>query len=137
MNKYEELKKITIKILQALPVDIIDEDDELITVVSWETFEERKFDIPEVSEELLTRKIGAQNVLQIINTIEYFCKDVSIDVIELKEKELLSDVLTTLFEIIMDDLEEEKIIRKTPESLRKELRLVVDNDRTKKIPSSQ
>jgi len=138
MTRYEELKEIIVTLLQAMPVDIINEN-ELVTVVTWETFEEREFNIPEEAESFSTRKIGAHNVLQIINTIEDFCQDVSTDIVEL-EKESLPEVLTKLFEIIMDDLEEAKIIRKTPELLRKELRLVVDNtynDRTKEIPSSR
>jgi len=136
MTRYEELKKIIVKLLQALPVDIMNEN-EIVTVGTWETFEEREFGVPEVPEDFSTRKIGAQNVLQIISTIEDFCEDVSVDVFELKEEDL-PDVLTKLFEIIMDDLEEAKIIRKTPEFLRKELRLVVDNthnDRTEEVPS--
>jgi len=111
-------------LLLTFPVDIHN-NDETISVQTWESFEERTFKTLGDSLEFLTRKIGSYNVLQIINIIEDFCQN-DIDKFEITD-EGTSDVLTKLFEMIMDDLEKAKIIRKIPEFRRKDIRLIVDN----------
>jgi len=142
---YDDLKKKIAEILEDLPADLYDDDSGvLFQADTWELVNNRDLSIyeEEDQEELEIEEeddydlkyIGSANLI-VANTVLKKALQGSLEPLaELKRVSSNNTVYHTkesvedLFELIMQDLEEERIIRKKPEIVRQGFKVVGGTD---------
>jgi hypothetical protein len=141
---YDDLKKKIVEILEDLPADLYDDDSGvLFQADTWELVNNRDLSIyeEEDQEELEIEEddydlkyIGSANLI-VANTVLKKALQGSLEPLaELKRVSSNNTVYHTkesvedLFELIMQDLEEERIIRRKPEIVRQGFKVVGGTD---------
>jgi hypothetical protein len=129
---YQSAYKLIRKVVTSMPIDVWDEDTgEVWEACTWELFDPR----PE-GDCAGSREIGAANLISAFNLlhqkmlISELSKEDFDETIEYRSLEL--------FKEIMEQLEKERIIRKTPTSLRENFKVIsneTDRRRTEGIES--
>lgn len=140
---YDDLKKKIAEILEDLPADLYDDDSGvLFQADTWELVNNRDLSIYEEDQEELEieeddydlKYIGSANLI-VANTVLKKALQGSLEPLaELKRVSSNNTVYHTkesvedLFELIMQDLEEERIIRRKPEIVRQGFKVVGGTD---------
>jgi len=129
---YQSAYKLIRKVITSMPIDVWDDDTgEVWEACTWELFDPR----PE-GDCAGSREIGAANLISAFNLlhqkmlISELSKEDFDETIEYRSLEL--------FKEIMEQLEKERIIRKTPTSLRENFKVIsneTDRRRTEGIES--
>jgi len=129
---YRSAYKLIRKVITSMPIDVWDDDTgEVWEACTWELFDPR----PE-GDCAGSREIGAANLISAFNLlhqkmlISELSKEDFDETIEYRSLEL--------FKEIMEQLEKERIIRKTPTSLRENFKVIsneTDRRRTEGIES--
>lgn len=129
---YQSAYKLIRKVITSMPIDVWDDDtEEVWEACTWELFDPR----PE-GDCAGSREIGAANLISAFNLlhqkmlISELSKEDFDETIEYRSLEL--------FKEIMEQLEKERIIRKTPTSLRENFKVIsneTDRRRTEGIES--
>lgn len=130
MSRYKKLKSMITDILLDIPIDLPDEDTgNIFLVQDWESCIVRDFNSEyDLTDAPPTRKIGSFNILEAVTLIDNACNDEIIKLnIDEEHDEEISGALIGIFQDILDELVTEKIIRKSPLSLRDGISLIVDN----------
>ena len=120
MEKYTELKKIIVNVLEQIPLPLIDEaSNDIYAGYLYEFTEPREYTDVVADKKYTSREIGASNIYTaLIFVSRYMTQFEGND-----SAENHTDVLTAIFK----ELEEERLIREIPEIKRKKIKLVVDN----------
>lgn len=108
----EKAKKLIYKVLSSMPIDVFDEDDGTV----WETGNYELFNPRREGDYEGSREIGAANIVSAFNLLHQ-----KMLIAELSSDEGFSDCADeclSLFKNVMDDLENSKLIRKRPETIR-------------------
>ena len=124
MSNIKKLKKEITSYLLDNPIDIMDEYGNIANIPEWETFEPRDCINIDNGDSFISRKIGSVNVIEAMNYLTEEC------VSNLEEEishSKLSQVIQLLFYDLLLFLEKDKVIRRTPETKRQEIKLIVDN----------
>lgn len=136
---YKTLKNKIAEILLDTPADLYDDEKGMLFQTdTWELVQDREnleeIDIEDEDEELDLKAVGSANLI-VANTL--FKKALSQNVSILEELKRVSsnniiyeakESADELFELIMTDLENERIIRKKPEIVRQGFKVVGGTD---------
>jgi hypothetical protein len=129
---YQSAYKLIRKVVTSMPIDVWDEDTgEVWEACTWELFDPR----PE-GDCAGSREIGAANLISAFNLLHQ-----KMLISELSKEDFDETIeyrSLDLFKEIMEQLEKERIIRKTPTSLRENFKVIsneTDRRRTEGIES--
>ena len=117
---YQSAYKLIKKVVTSMPIDVFDDDTgEVLESCNYELFTPR----PEGDYEG-SREIGAANLISAYNLLHQ-----KMLISELSKEdfdETVEDRSMELFKDVMEQLEEEKIVRKTPTSIRQTFKVITN-----------
>ena len=133
MSRFLELKEQVKNILLDKPIYAIDDSSgEILTCPDWETVLPRKF---EELDNKPTVIIGSANILTATELVLEFCK---LDIEEyysnkksttIQIQEEIDEVLNKIFTTIVENLVEERIIRRNPNVVRQGFKVINGKER--------
>ena len=114
----EKARKLIYKVLSSMPIDVFDEDEGTV----WETGNYELFDPRPEGDYEGSREIGAANIVSAFNLLHQ-----KMLIAELSSDDGFSDCgeeALDMFKDVMDDFEKEKLIRKRPEHIRENFKVI-------------
>ena len=122
MVSHDKAKKLIYKVLSSMPIDVFDDDDGTV----WES-SNFQLNTPRPEGDFEgSREIGAANIVSAFNLLHQ-----KMLIAELSKEEGFSDCADECFELftnVMDDLQESKLVRKRPESIRETFKVIEGTD---------
>ena len=112
MVSHAKAKKLIYKVLSSMPIDVFDDDEGTV----WESSNFELYTPRPEGDFEGSREIGAANIVSAFNLLHQ-----KMLIAELSKEEGFSDCADEcldLFKNVMDDLENSKLIRKRPETIR-------------------
>ena len=117
---YQSAYKLIKKVVTSMPIDVFDDD----TGECWESTNYELFSPRPEGDYEGSREIGAANLISAYNLLHQ-----KMLISELSKEdfdETVEDRSMELFKDVMEQLEEEKIVRKTPTSIRQTFRVITN-----------
>ena len=122
MVSHAKAKKLIYKVLSSMPIDVFDDDDGSV----WESSHFELYTPRPEGDFEGSREIGAANIVSAFNLLHQ-----KMLIAELSKEEGFSDCADECFELftnVMDDLQESKLVRKRPESIRETFKVIEGTD---------
>ena len=115
---HDKAKKLIYKVLSSMPIDVFDDDEGTV----WESSNFELYTPRPEGDFEGSREIGAANIVTAFNLLHQ-----KMLIAELSKDDGFSDCADECFELftnVMDDLQESKLVRKRPESIRETFKVI-------------
>ena len=122
MVSHDKAKKLIYKVLSSMPIDVFDDEEGTV----WESSNFELYTPRPEGDFEGSREIGAANIVSAFNLLHQ-----KMLIAELSKEECFSDCADECFELftnVMDDLQESKLVRKRPESIRETFKVIEETD---------
>ena len=122
MVSHDKAKKLIYKVLSSMPIDVFDDEEGTV----WESSNFELYTPRPEGDFEGSREIGAANIVSSFNLLHQ-----KMLIAELSKEEGFSDCADECFELftnVMDDLQESKLVRKRPESIRETFKVIEGTD---------
>ena len=122
MVSHAKAKKLIYKVLSSMPIDVFDDDEGTV----WESSNFELYTPRPEGDFEGSREIGAANIVTAFNLLHQ-----KMLIAELSKDEGFRDCADECFELftnVIDDLQESKLVRKRPESIRETFKVIEGTD---------